>query len=169
MGLSPDCSDAPSGEAVNGDPRRESFVESFAKLWADPAGCGYRFLDLLSPDIVLIAPLAGRSVGRAEGDAAFRRTFALLPDLKADIKGWCSRGEQLHIELRFKATVGRHRVEWPAVDVFTFKNGAAVLRRTHFDPTRLVMSLLRQPRMLIRYLRVRLGSTPDWPSGASAP
>ena len=167
---------APSRGGTFVDPRTgarqplAAFVDAFARLWADPAAAGYRFLDLLAEDVVLEAPLVGESRGRAAGYAGLRRSFALLPDLRATTDGWAEVDGALWIAMRFCAEVGGRVIRWPNVDVFTFADGLAVRRVAHFDPLPLAWAVTRSPGHWRRFLRFRFGAAPKtWPGGARDP
>lgn len=141
------------------------FVDWFRQVWSDPSGHDYQFLRYVAPQIRLLAPLAGRSCGREQGYAAFRRAFAVLPDLTATVTEWAVSEDALFIAMEFRATVGRRAIRWRNVDRFVFRDGSAVERRAFFNPLTLMGSMLTSPRTLYRYLRSRVGRAPSgWPA-----
>jgi hypothetical protein len=144
-------------------------VETFAAIWAAPRGHGYRFLDRFSPEVVLLAPLAGKSRGREAGYAAFRRTYALLPDLTAEVSGWSANERFIWISMTFFTNVCEP-FRWHSVDVLTLTGGVVTERRAYFDPLPLIGYILRHPKLLWRWLRVRSSAAPDcWPDGSPTP
>lgn len=144
-------------------------VETFSAIWAAPREHGYRFLDRFSPDVALRAPLAGKSRGREAGYAAFRRTFALLPDLTAEVSDWSANERHIWISMTF-VTNARGPFRWSSVDVLTLTDGVVTERRAYFDPLPLIGYFLRHPTLLWRWLRVRSGAAPArWPGGSSSP
>lgn len=132
------------------------FVGVFTRRWAAPLVEFDRFLDLLSPEVRLVAPLDHTSVGRAAGLRSLRTIFAALPDFRAEVDGWAVSGDQLFVEMRFFATIGGRPLTWPNVDRFTFVDGLAVERHAFFDPLPLLLAALRRPsgwRQLARLSR----------------
>lgn len=158
-------------DSVTGAGREErgtlaDWVERFAFVWEAPAARLEALLDLLSPDVRLVAPGYAPTVGRDAARRAFERTLLAFPDLTATVKSWGTGFADearhtdgftgtLYVEMRFAACVGRRRLTWPNVDRFTFVRGEAVERVAHFDPTRVRAALLRSPSGLLRYLRLR--------------
>lgn len=121
------------------------FVDHFRRLWEEPQRHLDTFLDCMSPDIRLTAPLVGSSQGREAGYRAFRDAFAALPDLHGRVKGWSGVGDRLFIEMDFIATVAGRPMVWHNVDSFRFADGMAVERRAYFDPLPLLVSFARRP------------------------
>lgn len=136
----------------------DDWVNAFAHAWAAPEARLDRLIALLAPDIVLEAPTSPPvSVGWKAGRAAFERAFKAMPDLTAAVDAWSASGDGLFIAVRFKATIGGKRVEWRAVDHFTFDAGEAVRRTSYFDPTPLRAAFVRNPKGVLQYLRLRSG------------
>jgi len=131
------------------------FVANFERLWAQPAPHVDEFLDSLSPDVRLVAPLGVVTVGREAGLRSLRRTFAALPDMRGEVDRWAETNDAILIEMRFIATIGGHRVEWPNVDSFRFENGVAVERIAYFDPTPVKKAFTRNLRALLQLHRLR--------------
>ena len=130
------------------------FVENFTACWADPPAHLHRFLDPLSPDVRLIAPLGNVTRGRRAGQRWLRKTFAALPDLHAVVDGWAASEATLFIEMRFRASVGGSPLEWPNVDRFLFVDGLAVERVAYMDPLPVVRAALARPTGWPQLLRV---------------
>jgi ketosteroid isomerase-like protein len=135
-------------------------IAYFTNVWADPPAEGYRFLDLFSEDVQLAAPLAGRSRGRDAGYAAFRRTFALMPDLTAVVDDWAVSGDRIWIAMRFRTRTRGRRLEWASIDVLHLEDGLVTSRRAYFDPLPVLAYVMGRPSLLARWLRVRLGPAP---------
>ena len=149
--------------------RASQIVDVFKALWTDPRAHHYRFLEHFSPDVVLRAPLAGRTRGRAAGYAAFRRTFALLPDLTAQVHDWSVSGRAVYIAMTFRTAV-RGPFEWRSVDVLQLSGDDVVERRAYFDPLPLLGYVLRHPSLVWRWVRLRLRAAPrSWPDGSTEP
>jgi hypothetical protein len=121
------------------------FVDRFRTIWENPQAHLDHFLDFLSPDIHLIAPIVGMTTGREAGYRAFRDAFDVLPDMHGVVHGWSATGECLFIEMDFIATVGGRRTVWRNVDRFTFREGVAIERRAFFDPLPLLAGFARRP------------------------
>ena len=66
----------------------EQFVAKFANFWNNPSP--QRLPELLHPDVVLVQPLAPRTVGIAAAQAQFGRFCHCLPGLKANVDYWCA-------------------------------------------------------------------------------
>src|SRR5262249_38188770 len=144
-------------------------VKAFQMVWAAPSANQYRFLDNFSPDVLLRAPLAGTARGRAAGYAAFRRTYALLPDLTAEVTDWCVSQRSIYISMIFRTSV-RGPFEWPSVDVLTLTDGVVPERRAYFDPLPLLGYFLRHPSLTWRWMNVRFRAAPKtWPDGTAEP
>lgn len=134
------------------------WVAAFQERWSDARANLDRFMDILSPDIILSAPGLKTTRGREAGYQAFAKTFAALPDLTGTVHRWSASGDALFIEMTFAATIGGRRVEWHDVDRFRFKDGAAIERVAYFDPTpirRAYLGSLAGLRQLWRMRRVR--------------
>jgi hypothetical protein len=121
------------------------YVEGFRRIWADPHAQNDAFLDGLSENVRLFAPLGIATRGREAGLRSMARTLRALPDLRAVVDAWAYQDEQLYIEMRFFATLGRTSFEWPNVDRFTFHQGVAVERRAYFDPLPLLRVFMSSP------------------------
>lgn len=139
------------------------FVRDFETYWRAPTPEG---LDgMLAPDVVLRQPLSPPLRGLDRAKAGFRRIFALLPDLHAEVDRWSAAGDTVYIEFRLIGTLGGRPVEWPAVDRFTLRDGMATERVSYFDPTPLVTALLTRPGAWPRF--IRSGYWRAWIGGGS--
>jgi ketosteroid isomerase-like protein len=121
----------------------ESFVRGFAGFWRDPSPA--RMGELLTDDAVLRQPLSAPLRGLHAAQAEFERIFRWLPDLRGEVDGWSARGDAVFIEFRLRATLSGRRLEWPAVDRFTLRDGKASERVSYFDALPLLMRVLRHP------------------------
>lgn len=130
------------------------FVERFRTIWANPQDHLDRFLDFLSPDIRLVAPIVGSTTGREAGYRAFRDAFDVLPDMHGVVHGWAAADDVLFIEMDFIATIGGRRTVWHNVDRFTFRDGLAVERRAFFDPLPLLGGFARRPSGWIQLFKL---------------
>ncbi|UJR85352.1 nuclear transport factor 2 family protein [Sandaracinus amylolyticus] len=138
----------------------QAIVDGFSRVWADPPAHEFRFLDAFSPDVELIAPLAGRTRGREAGYAAFRRTFALFPDLRAEVHAWSASEDRIWISMTFHT----RELSWHSVDVLTLTDGIVTSRRAYFDPLPVLAYVLRRPALAWRWLRIRRArGAPSWP------
>lgn len=140
----------------------DEWVAEFTRLWSRGAKERERFLDILSPEVTLIAPLAPAARGQSGARAAFKRIFSLLPDLNASVVRWSATGDALFIEMRFGATLGGQRIEWPSVDRFLFRDGVAIERVAFFDPLPLLARVLRAgPRAWLTFAAAYRASTSE--------
>jgi ketosteroid isomerase-like protein len=136
----------------------EAWVRRFADVWTAPRERLDDLLDLLSPDVVLVAPTTpSRTCGREAGRRAFERALRAMPDLTAEVHRWSASGDVLFIELTFQATIGGRRVRWRDVDRFRFERGRAVERVAFFDPSLVRRAFGRNPRAWRQLLRLRVG------------
>lgn len=127
------------------------FVARFAAYWdhPDPA-----VLDrILTDDVRLVQPLSPTTHGLAAAQASFGRLFALFPDLRGTVDRWRGDDAYVFIEFRLHATLGRSRIEWPAVDRFTLRGTLASERVSYFDGMPLVARLVWYPWLAWQALR----------------
>lgn len=140
----------------------EAWVEAFAEGWRAPAGADSfadHFESLLSPDIVLIQPQVPTAVGlHAFRERLARPLFELVPDLHGTVEGWAARGDVIFIQLRLEGTVGERPFTARTCDRVTLRDGLAIERVAHMDPTPLMRALALSPRAWPRFLRLRLGN-----------
>jgi SnoaL-like protein len=135
----------------------QAFVRRFAEFWSDPSP--QKMGGLLTPDVVLIQPLAPPMHGLAAAESEFGKLFAWLPDLRATVDGWGSNGAEIFIAFRLHATIAGERIEWPVVDRFVMRAEKAEKRTSYFDALPLVVRLLRTPSAWLEW----------WRSGAGRP
>jgi ketosteroid isomerase-like protein len=137
------------------NPEAAELVESFTEAWSktDPDA----FIPLFDADVHLIHPIERNTHGVDEARAFMRRTMALIPDLRYDVQGWASRGDQVLIWGRLHGTLGGGPIEWPLVDRITMKDGLIRERVAYFDPLVVLGTLLRRPRAWLPYIGAQLG------------
>ena len=141
-------------------PPAEAWVAGFAEGWRAPAGAAglvANFAPILSPDIRLIQPQVPTLVGME----AFRRgfaepLFALIPDLHGRVRRWAARGDDVFIEVELEGTMGGRPVRFVSCDRVTLRDGVAVEREAHMDPTPLLAAAARAPRAWPAFARVQL-------------
>ena len=96
--------------------RAEKFVQLFSRLWderdfaRDPGKLGQLFHE----EGGLTHP-GQRRMSLDEIPAYFNRVFAVVPDLRVEVKNWASRGDVIYIEERITGTVGGQKLELPGV------------------------------------------------------
>jgi hypothetical protein len=133
------------------------WVREFAAGWRDPVGpqeFAAHFEALVDPEFRLVQPMLPTVRGLREWRQRFVwPTFAVLPDLHAEIHRWASSGDLVFIEFTMTATVGRRQVSWTAVDRFFMRDGRPYERVSYFDPTPLVRAFLTSPSAWPRFLR----------------
>lgn len=154
---------SPTTQAGATDARQDAaaWVAHFAEGWSAPAGarqfCAH-FAPVLDPGIRLIAPQTPTTIGLE----AFERDFAeplfeLIPDVRAHVDGWASCGPTIFINLTISGTLRRGRsVQWRAVDRVELRDGRAIERESHFDPSPLLAALARSPRAWPAFARLQL-------------
>jgi SnoaL-like domain len=137
----------------------ETWVAGFAEGWRAPAGADglvANFAPILARDVRMIQPQLPTLVGHE----AFRRGFAeplfgLIPDLHGRVVRWAARGDDVFIEVELRGTLGRRPVRFIAVDRVTLRDGVAVERESHLDPTPLLTAVARTPRLWPRFVRMQ--------------
>jgi hypothetical protein len=129
----------------------EQFVAMFAEFWRRPSP--QQLPELLHTDVVLVQPLAPRTVGIEAAQAQFERLFRSLPGLTADIDHWRGDEDMVFIEFRLRACIGRDVLEWPNVNRLRLRDGMASERITYFDPLAVLPTLLRHPSIAWRWHR----------------
>ena len=122
-----------------------AWMQVFADLWRGGRSRLSDFMSVMSPDVKLSAPGLRSTVGWVEGERAFMRTFDVMPDLTAEVLRWSASGDVLFIEMKFSATIGGKRIQWPNVDRFVFRNGMAVERVAFFNPLKVRKAFLANP------------------------
>ena len=131
----------------------DEFAEAFRAYWSRPTVDG---LDaLLAEDVVLRQPLGPTTRGLPAAKEAFARILDAIPDLHAEVDGWGAAGDRLFIEFRLLCTLGGHPVAWPVVDRFSLRQGVATERVSFFDPTTLLLAVLRHPSTWRAFARTR--------------
>ena len=129
----------------------EQFVAKFASFWRHPSH--EQLPELLHPDVVLVQPLAPRTVGLEAAQTQFQRFLCSLPGLTADVDHWRGDDDIMFIEFRLRATIGRDVLEWPNVNRLRLRDGKGIERITYFDPLAVLPTLLRHPSIVWRWHR----------------
>lgn len=132
----------------------ERFVTRFADFWRHPSAQGLP--DLLHPDVVLVQPLAPRTVGLEAAQAQFHRFCCALPGLTAAVDHWSGDTDIVFIEFRLRVSLGRDVLEWPNVNRLRLRDGKGIERITYFDPLAVLPTLLRHPSIALRWRRFKV-------------
>jgi hypothetical protein len=132
----------------------EQFVTKFANFWNKPSP--QRLPELLHPDVVLVQPLAPRTVGIKAAQAQFQRFCYCLPGLSANVDHWCGDRDMVFIEFRLRANVGGDLLEWPNVNRLRLCDGKGIERITYFDPLAVLPTLVRHPSIAWRWRRSKI-------------
>jgi ketosteroid isomerase-like protein len=130
------------------------FVEKFADFWKHPSP--QRLPELLHPDVVLVQPLAPRTIGLEAAQAQFYRFCCSLPGLTADVEHWSGDKDVVFVEFRLRANVGGDVLEWPNVNRLRLRDGKGIERITYFDPLAVLPTLLRHPAVAWRWHRSKM-------------
>ena len=137
-----------------------AWVAAFAEGWRAPIDADSfadHFERWLDPSVVLVQP----QVRVTTGHQAFREQFArplfdLIPDLHGAVQGWAARGGVVYIELLLEGTIGRRPVTLRTVDRVTLRDGLAIERVAHLDPTPLLAAVVLTPRTWPRMARLQI-------------
>ncbi len=121
------------------------WVARFDELWCAGKSSLHQFMELLGPDVRLVAPGTRSTTGRNAALETFEKTFEVFPDLTGKVTRWASAESFLFIEMTFSATIGSKTVKWHNVDRFIFKNGLAIERVAFFDPSTINQAFLSSP------------------------
>ena len=133
----------------------DAFLERWADVWRQPTP--ERVNDLLAPEVRLVQPLDGELHGLEKTLGMWRRLFRTIPDLRAEVLTSATSDRYVWIELRMYGTLEGKPVEWFVANrVELAPDGRVSERIAYFDPLQLFGALLRNPRGLVRFLRVRL-------------
>lgn len=135
----------------------EQFVTAFTDFWDNPSS--QRLPELLHPDVVLVQPLAPRTVGIEAAQAQFERFFSCLPGLRGDVDHWCGDNDVMFIEFRLCAKLRRDKFEWPNVNRLRLREGKGIERVTYFDSLAVLPILLRHPSIARRWQRSRVAKS----------
>lgn len=138
----------------------EAWVAAFAEGWRAPAGAEglvANFKPILAPDIRLMQPQLPTLVGYED----FLRGFAaplygLIPDLHGRVVRWAARGDDVFIEIELRGTLGDRPIRFAAVDRVMLRDGVAVERESHLDPTPLLLAVARAPKAWPAFARMQL-------------
>ena len=117
----------------------------------------HHFEPWLDPDVRLVQPQMPVVTGHhAFREQFVRPLFGLIPDLHGTVEGWAARGDAIYIELRLAGTIGKRPVTMRTVDRVTLRNGRAIERVAHVDPSPLLTAVALTPRMWPRMARLQL-------------
>jgi hypothetical protein len=143
---------SPSPPSEQARARAEDFVRRFTEYWAAPREG--RLDTLLAVNARLVAPLVPTANSRAEGERAFAQLFALIPDLRAEVKRWGATEDGVLIEFDLSGNTGGRPISWRGVDHFALgEDGLATERLTYFDSLPLILTVLRRPRSWLSFAR----------------
>jgi hypothetical protein len=139
----------------------ERWLEGFRSGWAAGAGAEAfisHFRPMLAEDVLLLGPQLPPLRGIEAFEERFvRPLFGLMPDLRADVGRAAIDAETIFAELTITGTLrGGRRVRLRACDRIELRDGLAVERETHFDPSPLLAALALSPRSWPLLLGVRL-------------
>lgn len=142
------------------DEQAAAWVAAFEEGWRAPADAD-RFADhfepWLDPDVRLVQPQMPVVTGHhAFREQFVRPLFGLIPDLHGTVEGWAARGDAIYIELRLAGTIGKRPVTMRTVDRVTLRNGRAIERVAHLDPSPLLTAVALTPRTWPRMARLQL-------------
>lgn len=131
------------------------FAARFAAYWRAPSVDG---LDLLlAPDVQLVAPMMPTTETLSDGKRAFANLLQLAPDISAEVHSWGATQDGLLIDFTLSGTVAGVPVSWHAIDRIVLReDGLATERVSFFDPTPLILRLIRHPRTWPAFIRSRL-------------
>jgi hypothetical protein len=124
----------------------EDFTRRFGEAWATPSGA--RLAALLTDDVRLVQPLMREVHDRGAATRAFDELFALVPDLRSEVRRWGATEDGVLIEHRMTGTLGRRPYSWDGVDRILLRDGLARERIAHFDPLPVLAQLLRRPERI---------------------
>ncbi len=127
-------------------------MRRFVEYWAAPREG--RLGTLLAEDVHLEAPLVPTAHSLAEGERGFAQLFALIPDLRAEVKRWGATEDGVLIEFDLNGHTGGKPISWHGVDHFALgEDGLATERLTYFDSLPLILTVLRRPRSWLPFAR----------------
>lgn len=146
------------------DPVLERIVDAFAAGWAD---IDSRALDdLMADDVVLVQPMIPTCHGKRQWWTHVEALQTFAADLRSDVLSWSGATNQLYIEHRLSAVIGRHTVVIDAVDSIKINDAGRIVRRTaYFDPSRLMWAVLMAPSVWVRWWRSGLRPSNTSPAG----
>jgi SnoaL-like domain len=140
----------------------DAWVAGFAEGWRAPAGASglvANFAPILAPEIRLVQPQMPTLVGLEDFRHGFAEPlFELIPDLHGRVLRWAARGDDLFIVVELEGTLGGRPVRFTSCDRVTLRDGVAIEREAHMDPTPLLAAVLRAPRAWPTFLRVQLAA-----------
>jgi hypothetical protein len=130
------------------------FAARFTAYWEQPSVDGLGIL--LTPDVVLRAPMMPTTRDLAGGKRAFARMLKAIPDLRGAVHRWGPTDDGLLIEFTLSGTVAGATLSWDAVDRIVLReDGLATSRISYFDSSALVRAAVLRPRAWPTLLRLR--------------
>ena len=149
----------------------EDFTRRFGEAWSAPTGD--RLAALLTEDVHLVQPLMREVHGRDGARRAFDELFALVPDLRSEVRRFGATEDGVLIEHTMTGTLGRRPYSWDVVDrLLLEEDGLARERIAHFDPLPVLAQMLRRPGRIPAALNDFCASSaarPAWPRPGRRP
>ena len=138
----------------------EDWVKGFEAGWRDPSSPHdfvEHFLPMLDPGVRMVQPQLPTLVGHEQFRTGFAEPlFAMIPDLHGAVTGWAADGELIFIDLVLEGTVGGRPMQVEGVDRIKLRDGLCVERVAFFDPSPLLLAVLRRPSAWPRFARIQL-------------
>jgi hypothetical protein len=127
----------------------DEFPGAFARGWSLPKPDGFLgyFMPMIAEDAVFTQPLGPPAVGHRQIERLFRGLFGLLPDLTTVPHRSAVAGGTVLIESTCAGSVPGGRLSFRVSDRFELRNGLIVERSALFDPTPLLLAVLRHPSL----------------------
>ena len=136
-----------NGSPLGHDWDPEKFIDYLAAGWhlGDPDAFIEHFYPVLHPQVVSEQPLAPRRIGAAALEDQFRQIFKLLPGCTATIEAWGAGEPNVYVDFELQTPRDRHPLRLRTRDRFTVVDGLITERSVCFDPTLLLLYLIRHP------------------------
>jgi hypothetical protein len=139
----------------------EEWVAEFIDGWRAPSDAD-SFADHFEPictdDVRMAQPQLPTLIGkRAFREEFCRPTFALIPDLHAEVHDWAvnEAGDVILISFTLAGTLGGKPLRWPCVDRVVLSDGLACERTAYFDPAPLLRAVATRPRAWAPFARLQ--------------
>jgi ketosteroid isomerase-like protein len=134
------------------------FMREFEEGWSTPRG-GQAFLDhflqFMTDETRMVQPMTPTAVGREEFAEMFGGTFELIPDLHAEVHGYTATDDEVgHVDFDLIGTIGGREFRLTCCDRITVRDGKVLERIAYFDPTPMILALLRSPTSWPRAIRL---------------
>ena len=101
------------------DQAAAGFATRFADYWRAPTP--ERLSLVLADQVRLVAPMTPATDTLADGQRAFPRLFALIPDLTGEMHRWGATADGVLIEFTLSGTAGGKPISSSAVDRFVLR------------------------------------------------